>query len=136
MRWILSGSTSAKKPRVPKPAALTRTSIESSAAMIFSTWRTPASVERSAAKIVALMPCSRSSSSDSLTRTCFLRATRKQLKPSFARRLAKASPMPLDAPVTTAVRPIVVWVKYFFMTGNTSWRPLGGDPQSMQTLYI
>src|SRR5207302_1688126 len=92
-----------KRPPVPKPALFTshstvrpRRSTSASTAWTAPAWR------RSWARTCASTPCSARSPSASDSSRSARRATSTSERPSRASRRASASPMPLDAPVTSA----------------------------------
>ena len=103
MRICSSGFSRANSPKVPKPALLTRTSIVTlrSASVRATSSAAPGS-ERSCASTVAVMLWARDSSSASACSFGAVRARRTTSRPPAAINRARSSPIPPDAPVTSA----------------------------------
>src|SRR5437588_5432970 len=85
------------------PALLTRmsTSLQDSASAV-----TCPAAARSPGWIAAVTPCCLRNAAATSPSSAALRAARWRLQPSAARDRAIASPMPREAPVTRAVRPL------------------------------
>src|SRR5581483_5756966 len=97
-----ASSTSSSVPPGMAPALLTTISTSGKAARTRS--RAPASA-RSAPSVRAVTPLASAIASASAFSFSAERATMQTLTPSRASHCAAASPMPLEAPVTSAVRP-------------------------------
>src|SRR5512135_45347 len=108
LTWIIAScsesDSSAKRPCAPKPASLTRTSTATPRARRSPAIRAGASgSERSAATARARTPYSSERPRAIDSSRSRRRATRTRSFRSRARSWASLSPMPLDAPVTSAV---------------------------------
>jgi hypothetical protein len=86
------------------PALLTRTSSRPCVSAIFSIASASALASAISTVICSALPPSLLISSTTCWSLSALRATAMTWRPSFARRLAMAAPIPRDAPVTNATR--------------------------------
>src|ERR1035437_2878048 len=112
-----SAGTSANDPDRPKPALLTSSSTGLLASdRRFSAASRPAGVIRSAASTSTCTWCAARRPAASSSSRPARRATSMRSQPSAASSLASRSPMPLDAPVTSAVR--YVWCITGLVSGH------------------
>src|SRR5262245_7587397 len=109
LRRHRSSSISMSVPRGMPPALLTRMSTSRQAA---ATCLICALSVRSAGWVVTVTLCCLRMSSAALSSSEAVRATRCTLHPSAASDFAMAKPMPFDAPVTSALRPVRLRSKF------------------------